>query len=179
MNSARQSDRLESSLLDRLTDRGGDKNVGERAVSRHRVADRSDAHPRRGHAKRVNQVREEIERDLLYLLTTRNIEQSVDLSAWPAVRSSVLNFGLPDLTGATSSGVDLADVSRKIKKLVETFEPRFHAGSVQCCCRLGDTPNEIRIEIDGLFGPEDDLQTFAISSVICLSSGQIVRKLAA
>src|ERR1700735_3497640 len=46
-------------------------------------------------------LRREVMTDLLGLLNTTNLDAAEDLADMPAVRSSILNFGFPDLSHRT------------------------------------------------------------------------------
>lgn len=78
----------------------------------------------------VREPREAILRDLTWLLNTTCLGESRDLSRWRNVQRSVLNFGIPELSGRTLSGVDCAQIERRIKKVIETFEPRLQRGTI-------------------------------------------------
>ena len=84
-------ERLQPSLLDRLTDddpQRQQESRGERVMS-------------------MRQLRESVLRDLGWLLNTSNLTSVHDLTAYPQVAQSVLNYGVPDLTGLTVSSVDV------------------------------------------------------------------------
>lgn len=102
-------ERLQPSLLDRLTDHEPQRHVegrGERAIS-------------------VRQLRECVLRDLGWLLNTSNHDSVQDLSAYPEAARSVLNYGIRDLTGFTIGSVDALDVERLVRQAVLQFEPRL------------------------------------------------------
>ncbi|EQD65217.1 type VI secretion system lysozyme-related protein, partial [mine drainage metagenome] len=49
----------------------------------------------------------------------------------PEVRRSVLNFGIPDLTGMAMSGVDAGMLERQIREAILAFEPRLTANTLR------------------------------------------------
>lgn len=102
-------ERLQPSLLDRLTD-------DER--------DRSDE-PRDKRVLSPIQLRESVRRDLGWLFNTVHLAALEDLDHNPEVRRSVLNFGLPDLAGHTVSGVDLPRLEALLRQAIWDFEPRL------------------------------------------------------
>jgi type VI secretion system protein ImpF len=102
-------ERLQPALLDRLTDEEPDKTQEPRE---RRVMSRS-------HLRRA------VLRDLGWLFNATRLEAGVDLSAVPHVRRSVINFGLPALSGRSASSVDVADLERSIRQALIDFEPRI------------------------------------------------------
>ena len=102
-------ERLQPSLLDRLTDDAPQRRQesrSERVIS-------------------MRQLRESVLRDLGWLLNTSNLTSVHDLSHFPQVAQSVLNYGVPDLTGLTVSSVDVVELERVIRQAVVRFEPRL------------------------------------------------------
>ena len=132
-----QTERLLPSLLDRLTDH-------ERATPVESRAQR---------ALSVRQLRENVIRDLLWLLnTTRYDAGSSELAAYPEVARSVVNYGIPDLAGVTASSVDAEALGRAIREAVATFEPRLQRRSLQVRATLADdrmAHNTLVIEVEG------------------------------
>jgi type VI secretion system protein ImpF len=102
-------ERLQPSLLDRLTDD-------------------EPGNPRESREQRdfsLSRLRETVLRDLAWLLNTTNLAAAQDLSAYPEVSGSVLNFGIPDLSGTTLSGTDPAALERTLRQAITDFEPRL------------------------------------------------------
>ena len=110
-----QKERLQPSLLDRLIDDEPDKKVESRD-------------------KRVlslRQLRAAVLRDLAWLFNTSRLDALDDLSDYPYVRRSVLNYGIPDLTGHTASSIDTKDLERMLRQAVLEFEPRLLRDSLR------------------------------------------------
>ncbi len=108
-------ERLQPSLLDRLTDDEPDKAVESRD-------------------KRVisaSRLREYVTRDIAWLLNTVNLGDESVLADYPEVARSVLNFGIPDLTGAAIADVDAAGLQRRLREAIFTFEPRLTPETLQ------------------------------------------------
>lgn len=107
------SERLQPSLLDRLTDDDpNNMNEGREA----RVID-------------IRRLREIIQRDLSWLLNTNNAETWIDPERYPLASKSVLNFGVREVAGDFAAK-DRATVIRKsIAAAIEAFEPRIRRGS--------------------------------------------------
>ena len=110
-----QKERLQPSLLDRLTDDHPD----ERQESRERRV----LSPAR--------LRECVRRDLSWLLNTTSLSASQELEPYPDVPASVLGYGMPDLAGFTAASVDVRSLERLIVKVIGDFEPRLIKRSVK------------------------------------------------
>jgi type VI secretion system protein ImpF len=72
-------------------------------------------------------LRECVYRDLGWLFNSLSLGSSQDLSAFPAVASSVLNFGLPSFAGRMASSIDPLLAAEQLRRTVELFEPRLRA----------------------------------------------------
>ncbi len=108
-------ERLQPSLLDRLTDDEPHKTEESRE-------------------KRVisaTRLRDCVSRDVSWLLNCVWLEASDDLGDFPEVRRSVVNFGIPDLTGVSMAGIDAGALQRKVKEAILAFEPRLTADTLQ------------------------------------------------
>ena len=108
-------EKLQPSLLDRLTDDRPDKHVESR---QERVLN-------------LNQLRQCVLRDLAWLLNTGPLSQVQALEAFPEVERSVLNYGSPDLAGATLSGTNVEAVERAVRRAIINFEPRILENTVR------------------------------------------------
>src|SRR4030095_2997094 len=86
-----QKERLQPSLLDRLTD--------------HEPEQRQESREKR--ILSPNKLRESVRRDLTWLFNTPNLATVEDLDRFPLVAESVVNYGLPSLAGRTTSSVDV------------------------------------------------------------------------
>jgi type VI secretion system protein ImpF len=78
-------------------------------------------------AERVDdaQLRQLVRRDLAWLLNTTQLSAGFELSDFPEVSRSVLNYGVPDLTGRTLSSVQSEQLARQISHGLSCFEPRL------------------------------------------------------
>ena len=104
-----QKERLQPSLLDRLTD--------------------DDPHQlQESREKRVlsmNKLRQSVVRDISWLLNARSLDTVMDLTDYPEVVNSVLNFGIKDLSGTSISHTDLSRIERDLQQAIKNFEPRI------------------------------------------------------
>lgn len=104
-----EGDRLQPALLDRLTDDEPEK----------RQESLQNSVVSKGRLKRT------VLRDLVWLLNTTAHHTDGQLDDYPEVRSSVINYGIPVLSGRNFSGVDWRDLERQIHDAILAFEPRI------------------------------------------------------
>ena len=131
-----QREKLQPSLLDRLTDDEPERTEESRD---RRVLS-------------IQKLREGVVRDLSWLLNTAYLGATVDLEAYPEVEKSTLNYGMPDFTGQTSSTVDLASVEKLIRQAILHFEPRILPESVRVRARANQDQlnhNAITFDVEG------------------------------
>jgi type VI secretion system protein ImpF len=131
-------ERLQPALLDRLVDDAPDTRV--------------EADERRVMSKAA--LRQAVIRDLGWLFNAVQPMQSAEAVAHPHAARSVLNFGLPPLSGEVASKVDVTQVERAIVSAIRLFEPRVVAESLEVRAIEADdvlsTHNVIEFEIRGL-----------------------------
>jgi type VI secretion system protein ImpF len=108
-------ERLQPSLLDRLSD---DEPNNSKESRNRRVLS-----PQR--------LRESVRRDLSWLLNNTRLDAVEDLSAYPEVERSTLNYGVPDLAGKTTSTVNIPELEKAIRAVILEFEPRLLRQTVQ------------------------------------------------
>lgn len=118
-------ERLQPSLLDRLTDLEPDKT--KESSSKQSMTQ--------------TQFKEAVVRDLGWLLNSVALDVCIDLHRYPEVQRSVLNYGLPDLSGHTSSNVDVRGVESAIKAAIQLFEPRVIKNSLKV--KIHSNPDEM------------------------------------
>lgn len=136
MRELSQQEHLQPSLLDRLTDDSPTRQTESRD---RRVLS-------------VEKLRECVLRDLSWLLNTGHLAASVDLDEFPDVARSVLNYGVPDLTGKTASSADLGELETVLCQAIWDFEPRLIRDSVRVRAlpAAGQmTHNALAFEIEG------------------------------
>jgi type VI secretion system protein ImpF len=76
-------------------------------------------------------MRVSVRRELGWLLNTVNLGAVQDLSRYPEVKTSVLNYGMPDLTGRISSQAAVTTRANEIAAHIRVFEPRLDASKLQ------------------------------------------------
>ncbi|MFK7699320.1 type VI secretion system baseplate subunit TssE [Pseudomonas caspiana] len=128
-------ERLQPSLLDRLID--------EDTQQTHEARD-----------KRVlskQGLRKAVLRDVGWLLNSTSLSSVQSMEAYPQATHSVLNFGLPDLVGRTVTGLDQAELGRRICQAIWDFEPRILRATVRVVPLKQSevNPNQLVFEIQG------------------------------
>jgi type VI secretion system protein ImpF len=153
------SERLQPCLLDRLTDDEPDKTQESR---NQRVFS-------------LRQIRQAVLRDLSWLLNTPARADQEDIAAFPNVESSVLNYGISDLSGTTASGVSVTQLEIMVTKAIENFEPRILEKSVKvrAVSNAGEMGgNTLMFEISGDLWSEPVPDPLFLKTEVDLETGQ-------
>ena len=115
MSGIRGRERLQPSLLDRLTDHAPSK-----------LKDAPDSQ-----AISAAQLRQSVLRDLGALLNTSNLATIEDLSRSPLVAKSTLNYGIPGFAGLLESNSRTNTLERELADAIRAFEPRIRPESLR------------------------------------------------
>jgi len=154
-------DRLQPALLDRLTDEEPDKKQ----------------EPREARILSKSRMRQSVLRDLAWLFNATRLEAVTDLESLPDVRRSVLNFGLPALSGRTASSLDVSDLARAVREAILTFEPRILPATLQIRTLLEagdlDHHNVIGVEIHGELWAQPVPLEFLVRTEFDLETGKV------
>jgi type VI secretion system protein ImpF len=127
---------LQPSLLDRITDLNPASKTDtteERVIS-------------------LRRLRESVIRDLEWLLNTGCLQTSLELNDYPEVRRSVLNYGVPDISGVSAGSKDNASIEREIRQAIIDFEPRILPGTLKVDVAIDHTEmsiNTVTLQIQG------------------------------
>jgi type VI secretion system protein ImpF len=160
VNAPELRDRLQPALLDRLTD--------------HAPAERSEAETQRVMSKA--QLRQAVLRDLGWLFNATQ-PQPQWVRSHPDIAASVLNFGLPPLSGQRVSRLDVHELERAIAQAIRAFEPRLLPASlsVRALESVGvlDTHNMIDFEIRGLLWAQPVPLEILLRTRLDLEAGQV------
>lgn len=137
MPTLRVQDRLQPALLDRLSDDDPKTTVEapeQRVIAR-------------------NRLRELVLRDLSWLFNATQPGDSVDFTGAPHARNSVLNYGLPPLSGQTASTIDVATLEARVRQAIVDHEPRILKESLSVQAVISDDQmhhhNQIGFRITG------------------------------
>jgi type VI secretion system protein ImpF len=115
-------EKLQPSLLDRLTDVRPDVRTSTAGVK----------------VLSMEELRDGVRRDLAALFNATSLETVEDLTDYPNVQKSTLNFGMPDLSGKTASGMDLSELERALSRAIHQFEPRLLEETVKVSSDMYD-----------------------------------------
>ena len=153
-------DRLQPALLDRLTDENPENT--------------RDADERRVLNK--HQLRQAVLRDLSWLLNAVQVlgKQGEDA---PHAAESVINFGLPPMSGQLASKIDLPGLEQSIRQAILRFEPRIleHSLSVKAIDggAMLDAHNIIEFEIRGFLWAQPIPLELLLRTQLDLEAGQV------
>ena len=70
-------------------------------------------------------LRATVRRELSWILNTTNLNSVQNLDPYPEVKTSVLNYGVPDLAGKTLTKRVVQSRAREIRDAIRAFEPRM------------------------------------------------------
>jgi type VI secretion system protein ImpF len=153
-------ERLQPSLLDRLRDDEPGKTQ----------------EPREQRVLSMRQLRKSVLRDLGWLLNTGNLALTGQLDRCPLAARSVLNYGIPDLSGQTAISLTPKALEAMIRQAILDFEPRILKESLRVRAVVSPDQmnrNAIGFEIEGeLWGYPMPSHMF-LRSEIDLETGQV------
>jgi type VI secretion system protein ImpF len=135
MSGLKGRERLQPSLLDRLTDHAPTQkreNFDQQTLS-------------------LQQLRQAVLRDLGWLLNTTNLEAVDDMSDYPLAEKSTLNYGIPGFAGMIEAGSRLENLERKLAEAIKAYEPRIRSETLRVRTRaMTDESNpSLVFEIEG------------------------------
>lgn len=76
-------------------------------------------------------LRSTVRRELAWLFNTTNLASTIDLEPYPQVRTSVLNYGVPDLSGKAVTNRLVHSRARDIRAAIQAYEPRIDRASLE------------------------------------------------
>ena len=153
--------RLQPALLDRLSDDA----PGERSESDdHRIMSKT-------------QLRQAVLRDLGALFNAVQPLGAAAAETRPELAASVLNFGLPGLSGQLASKLDVDLLERLIRQAIVNYEPRILPDTVQVraleATSVLDTHNVIEFEIRGHLWSQPVPLEILLRTHVDLEAGQV------
>ncbi|MBC7995784.1 MAG: type VI secretion system baseplate subunit TssE [Rhizobacter sp.] len=154
-------DRLQPALLDRLTDFNPQSQV---EADDTRMMNKS-------------QIREAVLRDLSWLLNSVQPLSKATAAQYPQAADSVLNYGLPAMSGQLASRIDVGLLERTIKQAILRFEPRVMEDSLEVkaleASSVLDTHNVIEFEIHGFMWAQPVPLELLLRTQVDLEAGQV------
>jgi type VI secretion system protein ImpF len=161
MPEIRPSERLQPALLDRLIDDEPDS--------------RTESRERR--VMSMRQLRAAVLRDLTWLLNTARKPVTDPINDLPHASTSVLNFGMPDLTGLTASSVAPEQMEAMVLETLARFEPRIVPGTLSARVVMeeagtaGRGPSVVALEIRGELCPLPMPEALFLKTEVDLETG--------
>jgi type VI secretion system protein ImpF len=73
----------------------------------------------------MRRLREYVCRDLAALLNAISLDSTDDLTRYPHVSESVVNYGMPSLAGVAAVSIDAPKTAATIEEAIRRFEPRL------------------------------------------------------
>jgi type VI secretion system protein ImpF len=90
-------------------------------------------------------LRQEVSRDLESLLNCIAMESTIDLTDFPDVRKSIINYGIPDIANRTIDEASVDDIPEEIREALMVFEPRLAAASIRVTRDTSVDPIELKV----------------------------------
>jgi type VI secretion system protein ImpF len=154
-------ERLQPALLDRLTD--------EEPENRQEVRERR--------VMSKTRLRQAVLRDLAWLFNATRLEQRADLGAAVHARRSVINYGLPALSGMSASSIDVTDLEKAIRQSILDFEPRILANTLHVRALVQESQldhhNVIGVQIQGQLWAQPVPLELLVRTEIDLETGKV------
>jgi type VI secretion system protein ImpF len=153
-------ERLQPALLDRLRD---DHPARREETLQERVLT-------------MRQLRRSVLKSLERLFNATNMEAGNDLSRHPRIAASVLNYGIPDLTGRTASGLTPRAIETIMRDAILRFEPRILPHTVRVRAVLSEERmdrNAIAFEIEGELWSQPVPMHLLLKTEVNLETGHV------
>ncbi len=122
----------------------------------------------------MRRLRDYVCRDLGALLNCASLDAVVDLTAYPHVQGSVLNFGMPSLAGRHARSADPQAIAATIEAAIRRFEPRLSA--LRITPEMGEEGNESHVlafRIEAQLWGQPAPQQLVLRTSIDVDSGSI------
>ena len=123
----------------------------------------------------LRRLRAAVLRDIGWLLNTVNFYPPETLTPFQNVATSVLNYGLAELTGKTHSGVDVAILERQLRQAIWNFEPRLVRETLVVRLKIDEkhmNQNAVTLEIEGELWAEPMPLRIFMKTEVDLESGE-------
>lgn len=154
-------ERLQPSLLDRLVDQ---------APGEQRESDDKRTLTRQA-------LRQAVLRDLVWLFNATGFGLAMDDRRYPNAARSVINYGLPMLSGQFTSSVQRVSMEQALKNAILQFEPRILPRTLEVELVMEgsalESHNSIGLQIRGMLWAQPVPLEFLMSSRVDLEEGRI------
>lgn len=154
-------ERLQPSLLDRLVD--------------HAPTEKRESDDKRTLTRQA--LRQAVLRDLGWLFNATGYGLGLDDKRYPHAARSVLNYGLPMLSGQFTSSLQRVSMEQALKNAILQFEPRILPRTLEVELVMEgsalDSHNRIGLQIRGMLWAQPVPLEFLMRSRIDLEEGRI------
>jgi len=153
-------DLLQPALLDRLIDDAPDQKL----------------EPRQQRVLSKRRMREAVLRDLAWLFNTIRTDPHMSAERYPYARASVLNYGLPALSGQTASSLEVTVLEKAIRQAILDYEPRILPATLRVRAvevSNFDHHNVIGVEISGQLWAQPVPIDMLVRTEIDIETGQV------
>lgn len=131
-------------------------------------------------------LREAVRRDIEALFNVERFESSLQLSdleqlgfetpqemisAFPQVRRSVLNYGVPSFSGRSITDFDLAALAKELREVIAVFEPRLKRDTIRVKVAQGEFTG-MKIEVDATLMLSPVPERLRLSTTVDLDNGR-------
>ena len=131
-------------------------------------------------------LREAVRRDIEALFNTERLEAEYlmtdlerataertisDLSDFPHVQRSVVNYGVPAFSAQSSRSIDREKLARELREVLAVFEPRLKRDTIRVSVRTGDKVG-LRVDIDALLMTSPAPERLRLRTTIDLDNGR-------
>ncbi len=122
-----------------------------------------------------SELRACIQRDIAWILNDINFEAAVPLDDYPEVKTSVLNQGMPELTGRSLDKATLLRRAVEVTGAVRAFEERLRPDSIKVVFDkdIVGTDNKLTFAINGEIRNAVDESWIEFKSTVDLDDGHI------
>jgi type VI secretion system protein ImpF len=161
MSELASRERLQPSLLDRLTDDAPEhkrESLDQQTLS-------------------MQQLRRAVLRDLAWLLNTTNLVATDELDGAPLAAKSTINFGIPSFAGLIGTARKVGSLETGIAEAIRAFEPRIRSDSLKVRLRPpadGQTAAALTFEIHGELWAQPVPQQLFLETMIELETRMAV-----
>lgn len=131
-------------------------------------------------------LREAVRRDIEALFNVERFESGVQLTdlelkdyetpqdliaAFPHVRRSVINYGVPSFSGRSITDFDLAALAKELREVIAVFEPRLKRDTIRVKVSHGDRTGML-IQVEAMLMLSPVPERLRLSTMIDLDNGR-------
>jgi type VI secretion system protein ImpF len=154
-------EKLQPALLDRLCDDEPSKSAESREA---RVMSRQ-------------QMRTAVLRDLAWLFNATQPLPPPSHAGLEHIRGSVINYGLPSMSGTTITSIDIGSLEQQIRRAILDFEPRIMAETLRvqtiAVDSMLDQHNTLSLQISGNMWAQPVPFELLLRTEVDLETGQV------